>query len=271
MPCILKYWTSRMKSLLEFGSLTLPRGDACHIVELQGSSVGLKCSGNNSWSAWAPGRCVVAAKVCGVSVDDLQKASSVTLTTPNLLTLIRIGTVPILVILLLFPGPAPSAGAAAVFFAATVTDFLDGYIARNYGSGSTVGKFLDPLADKLVVTAALIMLAGMPRIPRVPAWMVVVFVSREILVTGLRAVAAAEGRVIAAAELGKYKMVLQAIGLQGLLIHYPYFNIDFFAAGLFILWIALVLSVWSGLEYFLEGFRLLTARERTQRIKRAAM
>jgi len=158
-----------------------------------------------------------------------------------------------------------------VFFAATITDFLDGYIARNYGSGSTVGKFLDPLADKLVVTTALIMLAGMPRLPRIPAWIVVVFVSREILVTGLRAVAAVEGQIIAAAELGKYKMVLQAIALQGLLIHYTYFYIDFFAAGLFILWIALVLSVWSGFEYFVKGFRLLSTRERTPPFKRAAM
>jgi len=128
----------------------------------------------------------------------------VTLTTPNLLTLLRIGTVPLLVVLLLFPGPVPSAGAAAVFFAATITDFLDGYIARNYGSGSTMGKFLDPLADKLVVTAALIMLSGIPRTPRIPAWIVVVLVSRESLVTGLRAGAAAEGSIIAADELGKY-------------------------------------------------------------------
>jgi CDP-diacylglycerol---glycerol-3-phosphate 3-phosphatidyltransferase len=195
----------------------------------------------------------------------------VTLTTPNLLTLVRIGTVPILVLLLLFPGPAPSVGAAAVFFVATITDFLDGYIARNYGSGSTVGKFLDPLADKLVVTAALIMLSGIPRTPRIPAWVVVVLVSREILVTGLRAVAAAEGRIIAAEELGKYKMVLQAIAVQGLLIHYTYFDIDFFAAGLFILWISLVLSIWSGVEYFVKGFRLLTTSERIQPIKRAAI
>ena len=194
-----------------------------------------------------------------------------TLTIPNLLTLVRIGIVPLLVVLLLFPGPAPSAGAAAVFFVATITDFLDGYIARNYGSSSTVGKFLDPLADKLVVTAALIMLSGIPRMPRIPAWIVVVLVSREILVTGLRAVAAAEGWIIAAEELGKYKMVLQAIAVQGLLIHYTYFDIDFFAAGLFILWIALVISLWSGFEYFVQGFRLLTTPERAQSIKRAAM
>src|SRR5215469_17239988 len=172
--------------------------------------------------------------------------------------------------LLMFPGPVPSAIAAGVFLAATVTDFLDGYIARNYGSGTDLGKFLDPLADKLVVSAALIMLAAIPRSPRVPAWIVVVLVSREILVTGLRAVAATEGRIIAAAELGKYKMVLQAIAVQGLLIHYVYFHIDFFAAGLFILWIALVVSIWSGVEYFVKGFRLLTWAERTQPIKRVA-
>jgi CDP-diacylglycerol--glycerol-3-phosphate 3-phosphatidyltransferase len=195
----------------------------------------------------------------------------VTLTTPNLLTLIRIATVPIIVVLLTFPGRAASAGAAAIFFVATITDFLDGYIARNYGSGSTIGQFLDPLADKLVVTAALIMLTGMARSPRVPGWMVVVVVSREMLVTGLRGLVAAEGRIIGAEELGKYKMALQAMAVQGLLIHYTYFNIDFFAAGLFLLWIALVLSIWSAIDYFIKGLRLLTVREPSQTVQRAAV
>ncbi|HLJ42885.1 MAG TPA: CDP-diacylglycerol--glycerol-3-phosphate 3-phosphatidyltransferase, partial [Candidatus Binataceae bacterium] len=129
------------------------------------------------------------------------------LTAPNLLTLMRIALVPVLVWLLMYAGPGPSAMAGGVFFVATLSDFFDGYIARSYGSGTTLGKFLDPLADKLVVTAALIMLAAMPRFPRVPAWMVVVLVTREIAVTGLRAMAAAEGQVMAAEELGKYKMV----------------------------------------------------------------
>jgi len=194
----------------------------------------------------------------------------VTLTTPNILTLIRIGTVPLLVYLLLFPGPVAAAIAAGLFLAATVTDFLDGYIARNYGSGTNLGKFLDPLADKLVVTAALIMLAGMGRSPRVPAWMVVVLVSREILVTGLRAVAAAEGRIIAAEELGKYKMVLQSIAIQGLLIHYTYFHVDFFGAGMFVLWVALILSVWSGVGYFVEALGAGRQGLPSQVAKRAA-
>jgi CDP-diacylglycerol---glycerol-3-phosphate 3-phosphatidyltransferase len=195
----------------------------------------------------------------------------VTFTTPNILTLIRIATVPLLVYLLTFPGPLPSAIAAGVFLAATVTDFLDGYIARNYGSGTDLGKFLDPLADKLVVSAALIMLAAIPRSPRVPAWIVVVLVSREILVTGLRAVAATEGRIIAAEDLGKYKMVLQSIAVQGLLVHYTYFHIDFFAGGMFILWIALALSVWSGVEYFVKAAGIIDGASPSTRIaKRAA-
>ena len=195
----------------------------------------------------------------------------VTLTTPNLLTLARIAATPLLVYLLLFPGPAPSALAAAVFCIATITDFLDGYIARNYGSGTNLGKFLDPLADKIIVTAALIMLAAMARAPRVPGWMVVVMVSREFLVTGLRAVAAAEGRIMAAEELGKYKMVLQSIAVQMLLIHYRYFHVDFYAAGMFILWIAMAMTVWSGVDYFLRALELLGPKARTSAGKRAAV
>ncbi len=193
------------------------------------------------------------------------------LTTPNILTFCRIGTAPILMVLLLYTGPLASALAGGVFLLATVSDYLDGYIARSYGSGSTLGTFLDPLADKLVVTVALIMLAGMARAPRVPAWMVVVLVTREILVTGLRAVAAAEGLVVAAEELGKYKMALQSLAIQGLLLHYTYSHINFFAAGMFVLWIATALSVWSGLEYYVKVLRELGPKPPAQIPKRAAI
>lgn len=193
------------------------------------------------------------------------------LTAPNLITLSRIGTAPILIYLLLFTGPMASAAAAIVFAVATLSDYLDGYLARSYGSGSTLGKFLDPLADKIVVTVALIMLAGMARSPRVPAWMVAVLVSREIAVTGLRAMAMSEsGLVVAAGELGKYKMVLQALAIEALLIHYTYFHVDFFAGGIFLLWIAMVVSVWSALEYYIKFMDVLApirtgsaAQERT--------
>jgi CDP-diacylglycerol---glycerol-3-phosphate 3-phosphatidyltransferase len=192
-------------------------------------------------------------------------------TGPNLLTFFRIGTAPILLYLLLYAGPLPSALAAGVFLLATVSDYLDGYIARSYGSGTTLGKFLDPLADKLVVTVALIMLAGMPRVPRVPAWIVVILVTREILVTGLRAVAAAEGRIVAAEELGKYKMALQAIAIQALLIHYTYFHVNFFAGGMFVLWIATAVSVWSGSDYYVRIVRELNAQPAPKPARRAAV
>jgi CDP-diacylglycerol--glycerol-3-phosphate 3-phosphatidyltransferase len=163
-----------------------------------------------------------------------------------------------------------SAVAAAVFLVASITDFLDGYIARNYGSGTTLGKFLDPIADKLIVMSALIMLTGIARTPRVPAWMVAVIVGREIMVTGLRAIAAAEGEVIAADELGKYKMALQCIALQGLLIHYTWWHIDFFAAGMLVLWLSMVISIWSGIDYFIQAREIFLGRPRPSPRKRAA-
>jgi CDP-diacylglycerol--glycerol-3-phosphate 3-phosphatidyltransferase len=199
------------------------------------------------------------------------RVARVEFTTPNLLTLFRIATVPVLVWLLTYIGPIPSAIAAGVFFLATITDYFDGYIARSYNSVTALGKFLDPLADKLIVIAALIMLAGMDRVPHVPAWMVVVLVSREVVVTGLRAVAAVEGMVLGAEELGKYKMSLQAIALHGLLIHYTYFHVDCFAFGMFVLWIAMVVSVWSAADYFAKVIRAITPRSTRSSGKRAAM
>jgi len=115
-----------------------------------------------------------------------------------------------------------------------------------------------------------VMLAGMPRNPRVPAWIVVVLVARELVVTGLRAIAAAEGKIIAADELGKYKMALQCIALEGLLIHYTYFHIEFFAAGLFILWIAMVVSVWSAMDYIVKARDVFRTRPRPTVAKTAA-
>ncbi|HVA80087.1 MAG TPA: CDP-diacylglycerol--glycerol-3-phosphate 3-phosphatidyltransferase, partial [Candidatus Binataceae bacterium] len=154
---------------------------------------------------------------------------------------------------------------------ATITDYFDGYLARSYNSVTTLGKFLDPMADKLLVIAVLIMLCAMARIPHVPAWIVAVLVAREFAVTGLRAVAAAEGMVLAAEELGKYKMSLQAIAIHGLLIHYTYFHVDCFAFGMFVLWISLVVSVWSGADYYRKVLRALRPRAVAAAAKRAAI
>ena len=193
------------------------------------------------------------------------------MTPPNIITLFRIATAPILICILMYSGPAAAWLAAAVFFAATVSDFFDGYLARSYGTVTTLGKFLDPMADKLVVTTALIMLAGMSRTPHVPAWIVVVLVTREIMVTGLRAVAAAEGLIVAAEDLGKYKMALQSIAIQGLLIHYTHLHIDFFAAGMFVLWIAMAVSVWSCVDYYVRVVVALRPKPIAASGKRAAI
>jgi CDP-diacylglycerol---glycerol-3-phosphate 3-phosphatidyltransferase len=179
---------------------------------------------------------------------------------PNLLSLLRIGLVPVLVVVLFWSGPAARAVAAFLFLVACITDYLDGWLARRHGV-TTLGQFLDPLADKLIVVAVLIMLAAMPPEPRVPAWMAVVIALRELAVTGLRAVAAQHGIVLAAEELGKYKMIFQMFALEALLIHYTWpvpgtgLSIDFHAAGMRFLWVALALAVWSGVDYCVRVLR----------------
>lgn len=178
---------------------------------------------------------------------------------PNLITAVRIALIPLMVVLLLFPGRGASLAAAATFFVASWSDFLDGYLARRWNITTTFGKLLDPLADKLLVAAALIMLVGIDRSPAVPAWMVVVIVGREIAVTGLRAIAAGEGVVLAAEELGKYKMLFQMFAVHGLLLHYTWLGVDFHAAGMYFLWISLVIGVWSGIDYHARVIRHMMA------------
>ncbi len=180
---------------------------------------------------------------------------------PNLLTLVRIGLVPVMVAALLWPTPAARAVAAFAFLIACITDFFDGWLARRHGVTTALGQLLDPLADKLIVAAALIMLAAVPPEPRVPAWMVVVIVLRELAVTGLRGIASSGGVPFAAQELGKYKMILQMFALEALLLHYRYpipgtgLEIDFHAGGMLFLWMSLVLAVWSGTDYYVRILR----------------
>ena len=173
---------------------------------------------------------------------------------PNILTFFRILLIPLLVVLLTNSGPTASVLATLTFFLACLSDFFDGYLARQWGISTTLGKLLDPLADKLIVAAALIMLAGMDR---VPPWMTVVIIGREIAVTGLRAVALGQGVVVAAEELGKYKMIFQMFALHGLLLNYPFFGIDFHLGGMYFLWISLVVSLWSGIDYHVRVIRQL--------------
>lgn len=171
---------------------------------------------------------------------------------PNLFTLLRLALIPVLLAFLTDPRPASSVAAAITFFVASLSDFLDGYFARRYGLTTTLGKILDPLADKLIVAGALIMLVAMNREPHLPAWIAVLVITREIAVTGLRVIALTHGLVVEAETLGKYKMILQMFALHALLLHYPFGGIDFFSVGLYFLWLALGVSLWSGFEYFRE-------------------
>jgi CDP-diacylglycerol--glycerol-3-phosphate 3-phosphatidyltransferase len=138
---------------------------------------------------------------------------------PNLLTFARIVAIPFFVWLLSVPSPVRGFWASILFTVAAITDLLDGYLARKLGVVSVLGKFLDPLADKLIVMAALVWMVPMGRIP---AWVVVLLLGREISVTGLRSVAASEGVVISAGNEGKTKTALQMIGIIALLLGYPF-------------------------------------------------
>lgn len=183
-------------------------------------------------------------------------------TLPNLLSLFRILIIPVLVYLLSHSDPNSALLAAGLFLVASITDYFDGYLARRNKSVSNVGKILDPLADKLMVASALIMLAAMdrPNEPSVPAWLVVIILARESAVTVIRGIALAEGIVMHAESLGKYKFVLQSYAVVGLLVHYHYWGLDFYAAGLYFLVLSAVIALWSGVNYHLQFFRLRGAR-----------
>lgn len=146
-----------------------------------------------------------------------------------------------------------------MFGLASISDLLDGFLARRRKLVTTLGKFLDPLADKLVVSAALIMLIPLGR---VPAWMVVVIVGRELAITGLRTVAVSEGQVISADYLGKQKMVFQIVAILGLLLHYEYFSVNFHAVGMFFMWVAVIMTLWSGFNYFRSFWHVLQENEK---------
>ena len=183
-------------------------------------------------------------------------------TLPNLLSLFRILIIPVLVYLLSFTDPKSALLAAGLFLIAAITDYFDGYLARRNKSVSDVGKILDPLADKLMIASALIMLAAMdrPNEPSVPAWLVVIILARESAVTVIRGIALAEGIVMHSESLGKYKFVLQAYAVVGLLVHYRYWGLDFYAAGLYFLMLSAVIALWSGVNYHVQFFRLRGAQ-----------
>lgn len=165
---------------------------------------------------------------------------------PNSLTLARIATIPIIVILLYFPSRISCLVTMIVFILASLTDLIDGFLARRLNIVTTVGKFLDPLADKLLIGAILIMLV---HLGWVDAWITIVIISRELAVTGLRAIAADRGMIIAADSFGKIKTILQIVALCPLVLHYTWFGIDPRPLGMVCLYAALILTVFSGGKY----------------------
>ena len=180
----------------------------------------------------------------------------------NLLSLARIAAVPMIVWLLRDTSAKTAFVTLVIYIAAAVTDFLDGFLARRYGLTTTLGKLLDPLADKLLIVSTLIMLAVIDRTPSVPGWLLVIIVGRELAVTGLRSIAANEGIVLAAEVSGKIKMILQAVGVGALILHYPYLGINFYLLGMGLLVASTAVGLWSAVQYHVIVFRELSERRR---------
>jgi CDP-diacylglycerol--glycerol-3-phosphate 3-phosphatidyltransferase len=179
---------------------------------------------------------------------------------PNLLTLLRVFFVPLLVATLVEQDLGPvwknlvpaswDLFALAIFLTAAVTDLLDGYLARRWRQVTTVGTLLDPIADKLLISAALVSLVD---IHRVPAWMAILIIGREFAVSGLRQIAAASGYTIRASELGKTKMILQVVAISLVIggIRWPQFN----QLALIAMWAVVVFGIVSAADYFLKFWR----------------
>jgi CDP-diacylglycerol--glycerol-3-phosphate 3-phosphatidyltransferase len=181
---------------------------------------------------------------------------------PNSITALRAAVVPVLLVHPLFAGEWGSTVMAWIFIVAAISDLVDGWLARRGQQVTHIGVLLDPLADKLVVSTALIVLLAMGRIPTWGTWMVVTIVGRELAVTGLRGIASAGGQIVAASGLGKLKTVAQNIAVGALLFHYPTLGLDAHAVGLVFLFVATALTIASGYRYFADYFRGLAGASR---------
>jgi CDP-diacylglycerol--glycerol-3-phosphate 3-phosphatidyltransferase len=207
---------------------------------------------------------------------------------PNMLTMFRILVIPVVLVFVYYESRVNSFIAACLFAAASITDYFDGWLARRKGLITVLGKFLDPLADKLIVTSVLVMLVPLGRIP---AWVVVLLLARELGITGLRSIAVTEGMVIAASQGGKWKTAFQLTGILGLLIHYPYpiavispflhnlvagtwfhqflaeFGIpvrpwvDFHIVGLWLIYMSLFFSIFSATQYVFRFVKAINKKD----------
>jgi len=174
---------------------------------------------------------------------------------PNTITVVRVGVVPILLLLPWFSNRAGSCFIGWCFTIAAISDLVDGWLARRGQQVTRIGKLLDPLADKLIVSTALIVLVAMGRVPGWATWMAVVIVGRELAVTGLRGLASSQGQVMAASGYGKLKTFTQNVAIGAMIFHYPKLIFSFHSIGLALLAVATVLTLWSGYVYFADYFR----------------
>jgi len=183
---------------------------------------------------------------------------------PNSVTFGRLLVAPLLLVLILFIDNRASHisvnrmlsfVSAIIFSAAMALDIVDGYLARRYNLISNFGTFLDPLADKILFLTAMIMLIPLARLP---AWIVAIFFVREVTITAMRGIAADEGIVIAASHWGKYKSVFVSAATIGLLLHYPFFGVQWRLMGWVFLVPALLLSIGSGIHYIVVFFKALS-------------
>jgi CDP-diacylglycerol--glycerol-3-phosphate 3-phosphatidyltransferase len=176
---------------------------------------------------------------------------------PTKITLLRILLVPFLLAFLIAPSRVNALVAALIFGAAALTDWLDGHLARSTHQITTLGKLLDPIADKILLAAGLIPLVGLER---VPAWMAAIMLIREFAVSGLREIAAAEQVIIPASSMAKAKTFLQILAILFLILHYQTWPLTFHTMGLALLTLSLILSVVSGVDYYQKCRRGLQYR-----------
>lgn len=178
---------------------------------------------------------------------------------PNVLTCLRMAIIPVIVFLLAPPStPLAINSAFCLFVLASITDLLDGILARRHNMVTSLGKLLDPLADKLLTSAVLIMLIPLGK---VQAWLVFLIIGREITITGLRSIAATQDLILNASRMGKNKMISQTIALIFLLVYVPDVQHILDGLGLFFLWASVVLGYWSALDYFGHFYREVKRRE----------
>jgi CDP-diacylglycerol--glycerol-3-phosphate 3-phosphatidyltransferase len=208
---------------------------------------------------------------------------------PNMLTMFRILVIPVVLVFVYYESRMNSFIAAALFALASATDYLDGWLARRQNMITVLGKYLDPLADKLIVMSTLVMLVPLGRIP---PWVVVLLLTRELSITGLRSIASSEGMLIDASQGGKWKTAFQLTGILGLLIHYPYpvavitpglHNlvsgtwlhkllveigipmrpyVDYHVVGLWLIYMSLFFSIFSASQYIVAFVKEINRRDK---------